>query len=172
MQVDRGVVEERVTRELYERVLPLVERERAGLSITAGASLDEQAPFTAGSLWGPPWGTTWFVFTGSIPEHWAGKRVEAIIDLGFRSDAAGFQCEGLIVDGGRLRSEGLIVIHGRLGLDLVIWLSGGQGSQPSLEVLLCRDDDLGPIGRIRGRHFSPFGTSSCGQYTCNSARAL
>ena len=98
MQVDRGVVEERVTRELYERVLPLVERERAGLSITAGASLDEQAPFTAGSLWGPPWGTTWFVFTGSIPEHWAGKRVEAIIDLGFRSDAAGFQCEGLIVD--------------------------------------------------------------------------
>ena len=98
MQVDRGVVEERVTRELYERVLPLVERERVALSITAGASLDEQVPFAAGSAWGPPWGTTWFLFTGVIPEHWAGSRVEAIIDLGFRADAAGFQCEGLIVD--------------------------------------------------------------------------
>ena len=98
MQVDRGVVEERVTRELYERVLPLVERDRVGLSITAGPSLDEQAPFATGSAWGPPWGTTWFVFTGSVPEHWAGQRVEAVVDLGFRADAAGFQCEGLIVD--------------------------------------------------------------------------
>jgi alpha-mannosidase len=98
VHVDRGLVEERVTRELYERVLPLVERETSPLSITAGLTPDEQAPFEAGSMWGPPWGTTWFTFTGVVPEHWEGGRVEAVIDLGFRGDAAGFQCEGLVVD--------------------------------------------------------------------------
>ncbi len=87
-----------MTRELYERVLPLVEREVLPLGITAGLSPDEQAPFEAGSMWGPPWSTTWFTFTGVLPEHWAGGRVEAVIDLGFRGDAAGFQCEGLVVD--------------------------------------------------------------------------
>jgi alpha-mannosidase len=92
------LVEERVTRELYERVLPLVEREVLPLIVTAGAAPDEQAPFRPGSMWGPPWGTTWFTFTGEVPAHWAGRRVEAVIDLGFRTDAAGFQCEGLVVD--------------------------------------------------------------------------
>lgn len=98
VQVDRGLVEERVTRELYERVLPLVTPERVTLDIAAGPSPNEQAAFTPGTMWGPPWGTTWFTFSGTIPDHWAGRRVEAVIDLGFRADAAGFQCEGLIVD--------------------------------------------------------------------------
>ncbi len=98
VQVDRGLVEERVTRELYERVLPLVEPERRPLAITAGPTPHDQQPFEAGAAWGPPWGTTWFTFTGDIPDAWAGRRVEAVIDLGFKADAAGFQCEGLIVD--------------------------------------------------------------------------
>ena len=98
MHVDRGLVEERVTRELYERVLPLVERETLPLIVTAGPTPDVQAPFHPGSMWGPPWATTWFTFVGEIPAHWAGQRVEAIVDLGFRGDAAGFQCEGLVVD--------------------------------------------------------------------------
>jgi alpha-mannosidase len=98
VHVDRGLVEERVTRELYERVLPLIERETLPLIVTAGPSPDVQAPFHPGSTWGPPWGTTWFTFTGEIPVQWAARRVEAIVDLGFRGDAAGFQCEGLVVD--------------------------------------------------------------------------
>ena len=98
MHRDRGLSEERITRELYERVLPLVERERVPLRITAGPTLADQAPFEPGQTWGAPWATTWFVFTGEVPDHWSGRRVEAVLDLGFRSDAAGFQCEGLIVD--------------------------------------------------------------------------
>jgi alpha-mannosidase len=95
---DRGLLEERITRELHERVLPLVEPARLPLSITAGPTPDDQTPFEAGSTWGAPWDTTWFTFRGIVPESWAGRRVEAVIDLGFRGDAAGFQCEGLIVD--------------------------------------------------------------------------
>ncbi|MFP5488365.1 MAG: alpha-mannosidase, partial [Acidimicrobiia bacterium] len=98
MHRDRGLLEERVTRELWERVLPLVERERSPLTISAGPTPDDQVPFEPGTAWGAPWGTTWFTFTGDVPAHWSGRRVEAVIDLGFHRDAAGFQCEGLVVD--------------------------------------------------------------------------
>src|SRR6478735_6333148 len=68
------------------------------LSITAGPTREQQSPFVVGSEWGPPWATTWFVFTGTVPEAWSQQRVEAVIDLGFRADPPGFQCEGLVVD--------------------------------------------------------------------------
>ncbi len=98
MQVDRDLIAERITRELFERVLPLVERQRRPLTITAGLTRDDQQPLALGGRWGPPWGTTWFTFSGEIPEDWRGQRVEAALDLGFHPDAAGFQCEGLVVD--------------------------------------------------------------------------
>ncbi len=98
MHSDRTLIEERVTRELIERLLPSIESQRLALSITAGTSRDRQQPFEPGTEWGPPWGTTWFVFSGEVPERWAGRRVEAVIDPGFRADPPGFQCEGLIVD--------------------------------------------------------------------------
>ena len=37
---------------------------------------------------------------GTVPDEWSGHRVEAIIDLGFRADPPGFQCEAT----GRRRS--------------------------------------------------------------------
>ena len=95
---DDRVLDGRIRRELDERVLALVHTESRPLTITAGPSLGALTPFEAGQWWGPPWGTTWFRFEGEIPEHWAGRRVEAVIDLGFHPDAAGFQCEGLVVD--------------------------------------------------------------------------
>jgi alpha-mannosidase len=98
VHVDRALLEERITRELRERVVPLVERATVPLSITAGPTRDHQSPFVAGTEWGPPWATTWFVFTGTVPDAWSGHRVEAVIDLGFRADPPGFQCEGLVVD--------------------------------------------------------------------------
>jgi len=78
--------------------MPLVEVDRTGLAIEAGPTLDRLTDFAVGSMWGAPWGTTWFRLTGEIPEHWVGRRVEAVVDLGFHRDAAGFQCEGLVVD--------------------------------------------------------------------------
>jgi alpha-mannosidase len=96
--VDRDLVEKRIRRELWERVLPLVHADRRPLTIEAGADLDHLDGFEVGDQWGPPWGTTWFRLTGERPTSWHGRRVEAVIDLGFHSDAAGFQCEGLIVE--------------------------------------------------------------------------
>jgi len=53
-------------------------------------------PFEVGTTWGAAWGTTWFRLTGTVPVEWAGRRVEAVIDLGFDINMPGFQCEGLV----------------------------------------------------------------------------
>lgn len=92
------LVEERLAREVYERVLPLVHPRVIPLVVEAGSSRHDFAPFTVGSRWGAPWQTTWFRLSGELPADWAGKRVEAIVDLGFELDMPGFQCEGLVRD--------------------------------------------------------------------------
>jgi hypothetical protein len=43
----------------------------------------EYQPFDVGAAWGRPWGTTWFCFAGKVPAEWAGRDVEAVIDLGW-----------------------------------------------------------------------------------------
>ncbi|MET9358642.1 glycoside hydrolase family 38 C-terminal domain-containing protein [Streptomyces sp. NPDC006617] len=64
------------------------------------------APFAMGSQWGPPWGTTWFRMRGKVPTKWAGKHVEAVIDLGFVGDWPGNQAEALVhlMDGTPLKA--------------------------------------------------------------------
>jgi alpha-mannosidase len=93
---NRRLIEERIDRELFERVLPLVHPRRLAMSVEAGPSLDAMRPFPVPSPWGPPWGTTWFRCRADVPTAWASQRVEAIIDLGFAADSPGFQCEGLV----------------------------------------------------------------------------
>ncbi len=51
-------------------------------------------PFHVGDPWGPPWSTTWFHVTGSVPPEWGGKQVVAMFDLGF-DGPTGFTCEAL-----------------------------------------------------------------------------
>jgi alpha-mannosidase len=53
-------------------------------------------PYEVGTPWGAAWGTTWFRLSGTVPPAWAGRRVEAVIDLGFDENMPGFQCEGLV----------------------------------------------------------------------------
>ncbi|MGA9278686.1 MAG: hypothetical protein WBV89_17160, partial [Ilumatobacter sp.] len=102
MHDDRELAERRIARELWDRVLPLVHVDRIPLDVRAGPTPDDVEPFEVGSPWGTPWGTTWFALTGSIPTDWIERgpthRVEAIIDLGFIRDPAGFQAEGLVVE--------------------------------------------------------------------------
>lgn len=95
---DRGLLEARIARELHERIVTLIDRDRAPLAVTAGPTPDEQTPIEPGTTWGAPWTTTWFVGRGVVPDGWSGGRVEAVVDLGFGSDAVGFGCEGLVVD--------------------------------------------------------------------------
>ena len=96
----------RVNRVLIERVRPAVHSGRMPLEIAVhqlagepiapadGLSLDYQ-PFAAGSMWGPAWGTTWFRVRGEVPAEWAGRKIEALVDLGFDVNMTGFQCEAL-----------------------------------------------------------------------------
>ncbi|MFD5226153.1 alpha-mannosidase [Microbacterium sp. NPDC058342] len=107
----------RVNRVLTERVRPAIHSSRVPLEIAAhqlpgepiapaeGLAL-EFAPFTAGSMWGPAWSTTWFRVRGSVPAEWSGRRIEALIDLGFDVNMTGFQCEALAYrpDGTPLKS--------------------------------------------------------------------
>ena len=49
---DRELLEERITRELTERVLPLVHPERVALAVEAGPTPDDLAPFAVGAALG------------------------------------------------------------------------------------------------------------------------
>ncbi|MCS0606139.1 glycosyl hydrolase-related protein [Streptomyces sp. LP11] len=107
MHDDRTLVEARLRRVLDERVRPAVYPETVPLRVAvwhapgepvpvAEGLAAEPEPIEVGARWGAPWGTSWFRVTGTVPEAWAGRTVEALLDLGFDENMPGFQCEGLV----------------------------------------------------------------------------
>lgn len=107
MHDDISLTVGRVRRVLTERVWPAVHPESQPLTVEVhqlpgepvppaeGLELDYE-PYSVGTPWGPAWGTTWFRLTGTVPQEWAGRRVEVVVDLGFDTNMTGFQCEGLV----------------------------------------------------------------------------
>ncbi|WP_433293034.1 alpha-mannosidase [Actinoplanes sp. CA-030573] len=107
----------RATRVLAERIRPAVHGDSVPLEVAwhalpgepippaAGLALDYQ-PYTVGTPWGPAWNTTWFRLRGRVPSAWRGRRVEAVVDLGFDENMPGFQCEALVYrpDGSPVKS--------------------------------------------------------------------
>ena len=107
MHDDHALIEARL-----RRALSRVERagygDRAPLEVAVWAVDSEPVPVAAalaakyvparvGDRWGPPWATAWFRITGTVPAGWAGRRVEALIDIGFRApEFTGFHAEGLV----------------------------------------------------------------------------
>ncbi|HKH08299.1 MAG TPA: hypothetical protein VKA62_05055, partial [Agromyces sp.] len=76
MHDNAALVRARIDRFVEERLKPALYRDRAALEITAWEVPDEPVPFaeavaqgfepfTIGSAWGRPWGTTWFHVVGS-----------------------------------------------------------------------------------------------------------
>ncbi|GLF97055.1 alpha-mannosidase [Streptomyces yaizuensis] len=107
MHDDHRRIEDRVERVLFQRVQPAVHAETVPFTIVswqapgepvpfADAVAQSYEPFTPGMPWGPPWGTTWFRVRGTVPRAWAGRRVEAVFDLGFTGAGPGFQAEALV----------------------------------------------------------------------------
>ena len=107
MHDDRNIVEDRLRRVLEERIKPAVHGSPRQLTVARWDAPGEPVPvaeglaadFTpaaVGDDWGPAWGTTWFKVTGHVPADWAGRTVEAVVDLGFERNMPGFQCEGLV----------------------------------------------------------------------------
>jgi len=97
----------RARRVLTERILPAVHGESIPLDVSwnvlpgepvpaaEGLAL-EYEPYEVGTPWGRAWGTTWFRVRGTVPDAWQGKRIEAVLDIGFDTGMTGFQCEGLV----------------------------------------------------------------------------
>ncbi|MFF9838288.1 alpha-mannosidase [Streptomyces sp. NPDC013740] len=107
MHDDRTLVENRLKRVLDERVRPAVYPESVPLRVGIWTAPGEpvpvaeglaapRSPIAVGDAWGAPWGTSWLTVSGTVPETWAGRTVEALIDLGFDANMPGFQCEGLV----------------------------------------------------------------------------
>ncbi|GHF23422.1 alpha-mannosidase [Streptomyces fumanus] len=107
MHDDRRLVEARLKRVLDERVRPAVYPRSVPLDVAVWHAPGEPVPVAeglaarpepvaVGTRWGAPWGTSWFRVTGTVPEAWAGRTVEALLDLGFDENMPGFQCEGLV----------------------------------------------------------------------------
>ncbi|WP_433893234.1 alpha-mannosidase [Streptomyces sp. CA-111067] len=91
--------EERIAAFLAERLRPALYPQRlpmdvgawhiAGEPVPAAVALRaDYAPFAVGEPWGRPWATTWFSTSATVPPRWAGRRVEALIDLGSPADSA------------------------------------------------------------------------------------
>jgi alpha-mannosidase len=107
---NRAILENRIIRELNERILPAETRLRMELPVTAWhapgepVSLTEAAaavhePVAAGTPWGPPWGTTWFRIDAELPEELPPGRAELLVELGYGA-MPGFSAEGTLwVDG-------------------------------------------------------------------------
>ncbi len=109
MHADRTEVEARINRMLDERIRPARYSASTPLSVTAWRVPDEPVPveaamaadyepFELGSMWGSPWTTTWFRLAGKVPTEWAGRHVEAVVDLGFSGNGPGFSAEALAYD--------------------------------------------------------------------------
>jgi len=109
MHDDRRLVEGRIDRVVRERIRPAVYAAHAPLELGAWQVPDEPVPvaealdahyepFAVGARWGRPWSTTWLRATGTVPAEWAGRRVEAVFDLGFVGDWPGNQAEALVYD--------------------------------------------------------------------------
>ncbi|MEX2982801.1 alpha-mannosidase [Streptomyces sp. C36] len=107
MHNDRAITEARLTRVLEERIRPAVYPESVPLDVSVWHASGEpvpveeglaapRTPIAVGERWGPAWGTSWFTVSGTVPERWAGRTVEAVLDLGFDENMPGFQCEGLV----------------------------------------------------------------------------
>ncbi|MDX3853841.1 alpha-mannosidase [Streptomyces sp. AK02-01A] len=103
-------------------------------------------PFAVGDTWGGPWSTTWFQVRATVPERWAGRRVEAVFDLGFDQDAdreygSGGSAEGLVHDAQGTPLQGLYRHHRSLTVSAAA--SGGEQVRLLIEAAANPSIDAG-----------------------------
>jgi alpha-mannosidase len=124
--------EDRIAAFLTERLRPALHPQKLPMDIGAWHLAGEPVPaevalradftpFTVGEPWGRPWATTWFRVDATVPERWAGHRVEALFDLGPGPDGAG-RAEGLVHDRHGIPLQGL-----RPGPDAVLVAASATG---------------------------------------------
>ncbi|MEW2549099.1 glycoside hydrolase family 38 C-terminal domain-containing protein [Streptomyces sp. NPDC047002] len=118
--------ESRTSHFLADRLRPALHPERIPLDIAAWHVPGEPAPVEAalrapytplapGAPWGAPWSTTWFRLAGEVPARWAGRRVEAVIDLGAGAEGLVYDEQGAPLTGLRHRSGPVAVAAAAVG---------------------------------------------------------
>ena len=152
--------EERIAAFLADRLRPALYPQRlpmdvgawhiAGEPVPADVALRaEYTPFAVGEPWGRPWATTWFQVHATVPERWAGRRVEVIVDLG--SDAGGGRAEGLVHDERGLPLQG---IHPHLSA-VPVALSAAGGEQVRLLVEAAANPQIEGASGAGARYGDP-----------------
>ncbi|MFI6093094.1 alpha-mannosidase [Streptomyces sp. NPDC051218] len=107
MHDDRTLTERRLARVLDQRLRPAVHARSLPLEVSAHHTFGEPIPVkegiagpyepvATGTRWGSAWSTSWIKISGTVPDDWAGERVEAVLDLGFAATQPGFSAEGLV----------------------------------------------------------------------------
>ncbi|WP_326606358.1 alpha-mannosidase [Streptomyces sp. NBC_01800] len=135
MHDDRTLVEGRLERALHQFIRPAQYADPSPLSLSvwhapgepvpvAEAMKGTYEPFATGTEWGRPWSTSWFRLEGTVPEAWAGRHVEVVVDPGFSGQGPGFQAEGMLYDDGGVPLKG-IHPHNR-HLTVSASVSGGE----------------------------------------------
>ncbi|WP_306321557.1 MULTISPECIES: glycoside hydrolase family 38 C-terminal domain-containing protein [unclassified Streptomyces] len=118
MHDDRHLVEGRLDRAMRQFVRPAQYGARVPLSMSVWHAPGEPVPvaealegtyepFEPGTAWGKPWSTSWFRLQGRVPEEWAGRHVEVVVDPGFSGQGPGFQAEGLLYDASGVPLKGI-----------------------------------------------------------------
>ncbi|MEU0279015.1 glycoside hydrolase family 38 C-terminal domain-containing protein [Streptomyces sp. NPDC006195] len=118
MHDDRSLVEGRLERALRQFIRPAQYAAREPLALSVWHAPGEPVPveqalqggyepFATGTEWGSPWSTSWFRLEGVVPESWAGRPVEVVIDPGFTGEGPGFQAEGLVYDAAGVPLKGI-----------------------------------------------------------------
>jgi alpha-mannosidase len=106
---NRRITEVRLDRFVRERINPAVYSRSIPLKLSSWDVPDEPVsvmealrhdflPQEHGAAWGKPWGTKWLRLQGDVPEGWGTGQdtaVEIVADIGFTTEAPGFQCEGI-----------------------------------------------------------------------------
>ncbi len=82
----------------------------------------DYVPFPIGGPWGPPWDTTWFQLTGTVPPEWAGRQVALGFAIG-NAGSTGFGAEALVWRQGR-PVQGLSPNHREY-----VWADQAQGGE-------------------------------------------
>ncbi|WP_426225244.1 alpha-mannosidase [Pseudarthrobacter sp. DSP2-3-2b1] len=109
MHDNRRITEVRLDRFIRERINPAVYTRSIPLKLSSWDVPDEPVsvmealrhdflPQEHGAAWGKPWGTKWLRLQGDVPEGWGtgpDTAVEIVADIGFTTEAPGFQCEGI-----------------------------------------------------------------------------
>ncbi|MER5443312.1 glycoside hydrolase family 38 C-terminal domain-containing protein [Streptomyces sp. NPDC002790] len=118
MHDDRHLVEGRLDRAMRQFVRPAQYAARVPLTMSVWHAPGEPVPvaealegtyepFETGTAWGKPWSTSWFRLEGRVPEEWAGRHVEVVVDPGFSGQGPGFQAEGLLYDASGVPLKGI-----------------------------------------------------------------